>query len=280
MATFKTVVITGANSGIGRATAEQLASKNYHIVTLCRQAAEGEKTAAALQKINPSIQVENFVVDLSQLSEVKRVAQLVQQKYPVIDRLINNAGYYPVSIEYVDGIEKSFVASHLGHMLLTEVLMPSLLRSTEARIINVSSGLHPNGRFQRFFKQVPTLTASQAYGDDKLANILFTLALTKKLPANVTTYSLHPGVVNTNFASKLTGFFKVMVVLFKPFFLTAEQGAATSVYLADASIGELRASNGKYFVKQKPVPTRNADVTDANARTLWSRSREVLASYL
>jgi NAD(P)-dependent dehydrogenase (short-subunit alcohol dehydrogenase family) len=280
MATFKTVVITGANSGIGRATAEQLASKNYHIVTLCRQAAEGEKTAAALQKINPSIQVENFVVDLSQLSEVKRVAQLVQQKYPVIDRLINNAGYYPVSIEYVDGIEKSFVASHLGHMLLTEVLMPSLLRSTEARIINVSSGLHPNGRFQRFFKQVPTLTPSQAYGDDKLANILFTMALTKKLPANVTTYSLHPGVVNTNFASKLTGFFKVMVVLFKPFFLTAEQGAATSVYLADASIDELRASNGKYFVKQKPVPTRNADVTDANARMLWSRSREVLSAYL
>jgi NAD(P)-dependent dehydrogenase (short-subunit alcohol dehydrogenase family) len=279
MSIMKTVVITGANSGIGRATAELLAAKNYHVITLCRQAAEGEKTVAALRKINPSAQAENFVVDLSQLSEVKRVAQLIQQKYPVIDRLINNAGYYPSSIEYVDGIEKSFVASHLGHMLLTEVLMPSLLASTEARIINVSSGLHPNGRFQRFFKQVPTLTAGQAYGDDKLANILFTMALTKKLPSNVTTYSLHPGVVNTNFVSNLRGAFKVMATLFSPFFLSAKDGAATSVYLADASIQELRGSNGKYFVKKRPVPTRNPDVTDANAQALWSRSRELLSAY-
>ena len=277
--TSKTVVITGANSGIGKATAEILASKGYNIITICRKNKEGEKTVAALQALNPSITAENFTLDLSNLSEVRKTGQAIREKYPVIDRLINNAGYYPPAIEYLDGIEKSFVASHLGHFLLTETLLPSLSRSAEARVINVSSALHSNGKFERFFKQVSGHNPSNAYGDDKLANILFTIALARELPPNVTTYSLHPGVVNTNFANTVTGVFKVIITLFSPFFITPEKGAATSVYLADESIQTLKPNSGMYFEKKKPVSTRNKDITEANATSLWKKSRELLNAY-
>ena len=280
MANSKTVVITGANSGIGHATAQQLASKGYNIVTICRKKAEGEWTASDLQKANPSIVAENFTVDLSNLEEIRKTALLIRAKYPVIDRLINNAGYYPPSIEYVDGIEKSFLASHLGHMLLTELLLPSLKQSTEARVINVSSALHMNGSVSRFFKQPSDHNPSKAYGDDKLANILFVMALAKELPSNITTYSLHPGVVNTNFANTVTGGLKILITLFSVFFITPEKGAATSVYLADESIDKLKPFNGGYFEKQKPAATKNKDISDSNAATLWNKSKEALKAHL
>ncbi len=280
MNTTKTVVITGANSGIGRATAEILAAKGYNIVTICRKSAEGEKTVAALRKINPQVSAENFTVDLSDLDQVAKTAQAIKQKYPVIDRLINNAGYYPASIEYVGDIEKSFLASHLGHMLLTELLLPSLQQSKESRVINLTSALHAGGRANRFFQRTSDLDPGNAYGDSKLANILFSMALAKELPAHVSAYSVHPGVVRTNFDNTVTGAFKIAITLAKPFFLSPEKGAATSVYLADAPIEAIKAHRGKYFTKSKPASTRNADVTAANAEALWKKSLEVLKPYL
>ena len=280
MNTSKTVIITGANSGIGYATAQLLASKGYNIITICRKKTEGEKTASDLKKSNPSITAENFTVDLSNLSGVKKTAQAIREKYPVIDRLINNAGYYPPSIEYVDGIEKSFLASHLGHMLLTELLLPSLTRSPEARVITVSSALHRDGSVSRFFKKSPDLNPAKAYGDDKLANILFAAALAKRLPSHVTSYSLHPGVVNSNFANTVTGTLKVLIKLFSIFFITPLKGAATSVYLVDEPIEKLKPYNGQYFDKQKPAATRNKDVSESNASALWDKSMEALKAYL
>jgi retinol dehydrogenase-12 len=280
MTPTQTIVITGANSGIGRATAELLAAKGYNIVTICRKSAEGEKTIQALRKINPKIKAENFTVDLSDLDQVGKTAHVIKQKYPIIDRLINNAGYYPPAIEYIGDIERSFVASHLGHMLLTELLLPSLQQSKESRVINISSALHMNGKASRFFQRTANYTPGNAYGDSKLANVLFSMSLAKELPANVSAYSLHPGVVSTNFDNTVKGIFKVALILFKPFFLTAEKGAATSVYLADAPIESLKPHRGKYFDKKKPASTRNTDVTSENAATLWKKSLEVLKPYL
>jgi retinol dehydrogenase-12 len=280
MTPTKTIVITGANSGIGRATAEILAAKGYNIITICRKKAEGEKTVAALLKINPKINAENFTADLSDLDQVAKTAHAIKEKYTVIDRLINNAGYYPPSIEYIGNIEKSFVASHLGHMLLTQLLRPCLQKSNESRVINLSSALHSGGRAKRFFQQTANMQPGDAYADSKLANILFSMALAKDLPANVSGYSLHPGVVRTNFESTVKGALKIAIVLFKPFFLTPEKGAATSVYLADAPIETLSVHRGKYFEKKKPASTNNADVTDENATALWKNSLEVLRPYL
>jgi retinol dehydrogenase-12 len=280
MKTSKTVIITGANSGIGHATAQLLASKGYNIITICRKKTDGEKTASDLQKSNPSVTAENFTADLSNLAEVKKTALAIREKYPVIDRLINNAGYYPPSIEYVNGVEKSFLASHLGHMLLTELLLPSLIHSPEARVINVSSALHNDGRVSRFFKQTPDLNPAKAYGDDKLANILFTAALAKRLPSNVTAYSLHPGVVNSNFANTVTGGLKIAITLFSVFFITPLKGAVTSVYLADEPVEKLKPYNGQYFNKKKPAATNNKDISETNANALWDKSMDLLKIYL
>ncbi len=277
MKNAKIAVITGANSGIGLATARLLAAEGFNIVALCRRKAEGERVVADLQAAQPSITAENFAVDLSDLPAVKRTAIAISEKYPVIDRLINNAGYWPLTIEYVNGIEKSFVASHLGHMLLTDLLMPSLKNSHEARVINISSALHGNGRAARFFTNPADHNPSKAYGDDKLANVLFTIALSKELPPNVTTYSLHPGVVNTNFANTVTGAMKVLMTLFSIFFITPEKGAATTVYLATVPIDRIRSFNGMYFVKQRPASTRNSDISEINAANLWKKSKEILS---
>jgi retinol dehydrogenase-12 len=214
------------------------------------------------------------------LDQVAKTAHAIKEKYTVIDRLINNAGYYPPSIEYIGNIEKSFVASHLGHMLLTQLLRPCLQKSNESRVINLSSALNSGGKAKRFFQHTANIQPGDAYADSKLANILFSMALAKDLPANVSGYSLHPGVVRTNFESTVKGALKVAIVLFKPFFLTPEKGAATSVYLADAPIETLRAHRGKYFEKKKPAATNNADVTDENAAALWRKSLEVLKPHL
>ncbi|MBK5279861.1 MAG: SDR family NAD(P)-dependent oxidoreductase [Bacteroidia bacterium] len=137
----KTVVITGANAGIGLATAQSLAAKGYNVVTVCRDKSKGDATAVELIKANPGIQAENFTADLSDLGAVQKIGNAIASKYGVIDRLINNAGYYPSAIEYIGDTEKTLFTSHLGHMLLTQLLIPSLQRSVEARIITVSSAL-------------------------------------------------------------------------------------------------------------------------------------------
>jgi NAD(P)-dependent dehydrogenase (short-subunit alcohol dehydrogenase family) len=272
----KTILITGANAGIGLATAHLLAKQNYNLIIICRDAAKGAATVSSLRKINPTIHVESFTTDLSDLANVRQTADAIVEKYAVIDVLINNAGYYPANIQYKDSIEKTLLSSHLGHMLLTQRLLPSLSRSSEARIINVSSDLHKQGSADRFFKTVEGLTLTQAYADAKLANILFTMALSKQMPSHVTTYSLHPGVVRTNFAKDAPGAFSVIIKIMKPFFIRPEQGAATSVYLASTAIENIRNSNGAYFIKNKPKPVTHADATEFNANQLWARSLEIL----
>ncbi len=276
----KTVVITGANSGIGLATAKILAIKGYNIVILCRDKSKGDRTVEDLLKINSAIRVENFSVDLSDLNAVQKVAQDIVNKYPVIDRLINNAGYYPATIEFIGDIEKTFVASHLGHMLLTLCLMPALDKSVEARIINVSSGLHSMGSFDRFFIRMESITSGQAYADAKLANVLFTRALSRHLPPHITTYSLHPGVVRTNFAKETSGIFGVLIRLFKLFFISAEQGAATSIYLTDINSQLIRPFAGYFFTRKKPKKLSHRDLSEQNENSLWNKSLTILDPYL
>ena len=276
----KVVLITGANAGIGLATSKILAAKGYDIVILCRDKSKGEQTVAELLKVNPGIRAENYTADLSDLAAIQKVAHDITTKYPVIDRLINNAGYYPGVIEYKGEIEKTLFSAHLGHMLLTSLLMPSLKNSTEARVINVSSALHNQGKIDRFFKRVKGQSLVEAYADSKLANILFTMGLAKQLPENVVTYSLHPGVVKTNFGKGTSGFFSMMFTIFRPFFISPEQGAATSVYLADTEIQKIKPFAGGYFANQKPKKVTHKDVTDQNAIWLWNKSSDYIKPYL
>jgi retinol dehydrogenase-12 len=272
----KKVVITGANSGIGYASAMQLAAKGYDIITICRKKEEGSRVVASLKAINPAIQAENFTADLSDLPGLHAVGLAIAEQHPIIDRLINNAGYFPPTIEYKQNIEKSFLASHLGHMLLTQLLRPSLERSAEARVINLSSELHKGGNSERFFTNVADHKPGNAYADAKLANILFTIALAERLPKNVTTYAVHPGVVRTGFGKNVKGFFKVAITVFSPFFLNADQGAEPVVRLADADLSQLKSFNGKYFHRMSSKEFAHPQLTQQNAQWLWKKSEEIL----
>jgi len=266
----QTILITGANNGIGLATAQLLAAKGYTILTLCRDKSKGDQTVTNLKQAHPGILAENFTADLSDFDAVQKAAQEIIAKYPVIDRLINNAGYYASAIEYNGTVEKTLKASHLGHMLLTQLLMPSLTLSSEARIINVSSALHAQGNVDRFFKRTQGMSFSQAYADAKLANVLFTMGLTKHLPPNIKTFVLHPGVVRTGFANNSSGWFSTIIKMLKPLFLSPEQGAATSVYLADVNIEEISSLNGHYFVKKKATPLRQSSKQTGFGATVWN----------
>jgi retinol dehydrogenase 12 len=272
MATGKTVLITGANSGIGLASAKILAEQGWNVMLLCRNGKAGDALAAELQAAFPKIKSKNYTADLSDFNAVTAAAKQILQDNPVLDVLLNNAGYYPDKIEYVKEIEKTLYSSHLGHMLLTNILKPALERSPEARIINVSSLVHNGGKVDRFFKVVPGHSSMKAYSDAKLANILYTMGLAKRLPAHVTTYSLHPGVVHTGFARTTSGWMGTMVRLFGRFLMSPENGAATSVFLTTANIARLKGDSGKYYDKQKVVPTKNKDITPENAEWLWDKS--------
>ena len=279
MASGKTVVITGANSGIGLASARILAEKGWNIVSICRNPQSGKALEADLRSQFPNITATNFTADLSDFHSIKIAAQQILAQFPVIDVLLNNAGYYPDVIEYINGIEKTLYASHLGHMLLTKNLLPALEKAPEARIVNVSSAVNPMGRVERFFKQPEGHSSIKAYADAKLANILFTMGIAKRLPSHITTYSLHPGVVNTGFAHATSGFMGTMVRLFGRFLTTPEKGAATSVFLTSANISLIKADSGKYFDKKKVAATRNKDITQENAEWLWTKSEELLRQF-
>lgn len=276
---IKTALITGANSGLGLATAKALAKRSFDLILLCRNEQKGRDAQVAIQTSSPGVRVDVVIVDLADLDSVRREAKKINEEYQRLDVLINNAGYTPSTIEFTpDGIEKSFYASHIGHFVLTWHLL-NLLKKTAAqtgdvRIINLSSALHSAGRKARFFRRIDTLSSWSAYGDDKLANVLFTKAAARQLAGTgITSYSVHPGVVRTNFGGDTPGFVGKLVRLASPFMRSPEKGAETSVFLASAplkAIGE--RNNGAYFTDSQPKITRNADVTDENAAWLWEKS--------
>ena len=275
----KTALITGANSGIGLATAKALAKRSFNLILLCRNELKGRDAQADIHTSSPDAQVEVIVADLGDLDSVRRAAQKIKSTYLRLDVLINNAGYTPTRLEFTpDGIEKSFYASHIGHFVLTWHLL-DLLKKTAAetgdvRIINLSSAIHSIGQKARFFRRIDNLSSWSAYGDDKLANVLFAKAAARQLAGTgITSYSVHPGVVRTNFGQDTPGFVGKLVQLAAPFMRSPEKGAQTSVFLASSplkAIGE--RNNGAYFVDSQPKSTRNSDVTDENATWLWEKS--------
>ncbi len=275
----KTALITGANSGLGLATAHALAKRSFDLLLLCRNRQKGHDAQAAIQKSNSGVRVDLVIGDLADLDSVRRAAQTINRSHSRLDVLINNAGYTPATLEFTpDGIEKSFYASHVGHFVLTYHLL-DLLKKTAAetgdvRIINLSSAIHTLGRKARFFRRIDNLSAWSAYGDDKLANVLFAKAAARRLDGmGITSYSVHPGIVRTNFGQDTPGFAGRLVQLAAPFMRSPDRGAQTSVFLASAPIKAIGdRNNGGYFVDSQPRSTRNSDVTDENADWLWQKS--------
>lgn len=274
---IKTTVITGATSGIGKATAMALAGQDHAVYLLVRNFIKGEAVKKEIITHTGNKHVYVIKCDLADLQSVHEAAAELSQKMMAINILINNAGAgFSERQVSKDGFEMTFATNHLGHFLLTKSLMP-LLERGQARIINVSSEGHKLGK-PNFddLQSSQNYSSVKAYGMAKLFNVYFARSLAQKFgDKGVLAFSLHPGAVNSNFADKLKGFDKIIMKLARPFMITSERGAETSVYLVTAP--KLDKFNGSYFKKKKVAKTA-AIVQDADVQEkLWHISEKLIS---
>jgi retinol dehydrogenase 12 len=273
---MKTVLITGGNSGIGRSTVEILAAKSFQVVFIARNKVKADVVKREVISLTKNENVDYILADLTSKQQVRECAVIFKNRYPKLDVMINNAGVFlPERRITEDGMEESFQINHLSHFMLTDLLLDELKKSDDPRIINVSSAAHAMGKFdpdnlqgEKKYSSFPT------YCNTKLYNILFTLELAERVrDSGISVNTLHPGVVGTNFAHEFNGAFGFLYKLGKLIMLTPEKGSATSVYLASSD--EIKGVTGKYFVKCKPVKTRNKHLTENNRKALWQKSLDL-----
>jgi NAD(P)-dependent dehydrogenase (short-subunit alcohol dehydrogenase family) len=273
----KTVVITGATSGIGEVAAETLARMGARIVLLARDTTRGEATLARLRERAPDAGHRMYVADLARLAEMKRVAAKIADQEPPIDVLINNAGaLFSTRRLTEDGLEYTFALNHMAYFVVTEGLRGRLAAAGSARIINTASNAHEGATLDfDDLQSARSYRALKAYGRSKLCNILFTRELARRLQgAGVTANCLHPGFVATRFGDQSGGLLSPLVWLAKTFAISPAEGAKTIVYLASAP--EVAQTSGQYFYKCLPTAPAPPAQDDRSALLLWQRS-EALA---
>ena len=270
----KTIVITGATSGIGEVTALHLAKQGARIVFTARDKARAEETLAQLRKIGAD---HRFVLgDLSLLAEQKRVAAEIAALAPRIDVLINNAGaLFNKRTETADGLEKTFALNHMAYFTLTKLLLPRI--GDGGRIVNVASRAHSGATLN--FDDLQSARGYQGfmvYSRSKLCNILFTYELARKLTRGITANALHPGFVATRFGDQSGGVMQRLVRVAKPVgAISPEEGAKTIIYLAASP--EVENISGKYFTRCRVETPSRAAQNDDDARRLWDISEQVFA---
>jgi NAD(P)-dependent dehydrogenase (short-subunit alcohol dehydrogenase family) len=275
----KVCLVTGATSGIGEVTARELARRGAHVLLVGRSS---ERCAATLQRIRAetgATAIESLVADLSALDEVRRLAQQVLQQCTRLDVLVNNAGgMFLARRESIDGIELTLALNHLAYFLLTNRLLPLIQQNPPARIVNVSSDAHLGGSIA--FDDIQSrrrYSGWKAYQQSKLANLLFTYELARRLEGTgVTVNALHPGFVRTGFFRELGGWrgwvIRTSAALVA---LTPEQGARTVIYLASSP--DVAKVTGRYFAKEKPARSSPRSLDQTTAQRLWQLSEEMTA---
>jgi retinol dehydrogenase 14 len=278
--TGRTVLITGATSGIGRATALGLARMGAGLAITGRDRVRTEDAAREIRAAGGG-PVDLFIADLSSQSEVRRLAEEVLQSLSRIDVLINNVGgYWDTRHVTVDRLERTFALNHLAPFLLTNLLLDRLRLSAPARVVTVSSNAHIPGRIDFSDLQgEQSYAGARAYSQSKLANVLFSYELARRLQAiSVTANALHPGLVNTSFgAEDPAGVQKLLVPLLRPFMKTPARGAATSIDLASAP--NLEQVTGRYFANGVPKKSSERSYDQAAAARLWQISADLVGGY-
>jgi retinol dehydrogenase 14 len=273
----KTVLITGASGGIGRATAVGLATMGAHLAITGR---DRGRTAGAADEIRAAGggQVDVFVADLSDQGEVRRLAGEVLQRLSRIDVLINNVGgYWNTRHVTADGLEYTLALNHLAAFLLTQLLLDRLTQSTPARVVMVSSNVQAQGRIDfDDIQGMRSYSGARAYNQSKLANVLFTYELARRLPAeSVTANALQPGVVSTSFGAEDPATVqRVFIPFLRPLMKTPAQGAAMSIQLASAP--DLDHVTGRYFANGKPKKSSPRSYDEAAAMRLWQVSADLV----
>ncbi len=270
-------LVTGGNSGIGKATALGLAKLGASVVIVSRDRAKGEAAVAEIRSKSGNQHVELLVADLSSLQSVRELARDFVAKHQQLHVLVNNAGIFlPKRVVTVDGLETTFATNHLGHFLLTMLLLDTIKASAPSRIINVTSSAHYGSKIDfEDLQGEKGYSGYGAYGQSKLANILFTYELAKRLQGTgVTVNCLHPGVVRTGFGKDEGGLMAVGVKVAAPFMMSPEKAARAVVWLA--STPELEHVTGKFFSKSKEERSSRESYDVETARRLWEVSEELI----
>ena len=276
----KTVVITGGNAGIGKATAVALAKKGAEIVITSRSADKAEAAVNEIRSASGNDKVDYVLIDLSSQKSVRQAAEELKTKCPKIDVLINNAGCYISDLQLnADGLEMQFGTNHIGHFLLTNLIIDNIKSAGKARIINLSSIAHKSTRelnLNDINYENQEYGGWKAYSRSKYCNILFTKELAKRLEGSgVTANAVHPGGVRTEIAEKNANWFtKLGWIVMKPFMITVEKGAATSIYLASSP--EAEGETGGYWVKCKKHFSNRPSQDESNWKALWKKSEELV----
>ena len=277
----RTVLVTGGTGGIGKATALGLATMGAHLAITGRDRGRTEGAAREIRAAGGG-QVDVFVADLSSQSEVRRLADEVLQRLSRIDVLVNNVGgYWNTRHVITDGLERTFALNHLAPFLLTNLLLDLLKQDAPARVVTVSSNAQALREIDFDDLQGErSYSGARAYNQSKLANILFTYELVRRLQGStVTANTLHPGVVSTSFGAEDPGGIQRWLVPFlrpflRPFMKTPAEGAATSIHLASAP--ELAQVTGTFFANSKPRRSSRRSYDEATAARLWLVSAKLV----
>jgi len=272
----KTCLVTGGTSGIGYEIALGLARQGARVVIVGRNSEKNATAARAISDQSGNERVEFLTADLASQASTRDLAATIGATYDRLDVVVNNAGgIFSKRQVTVDGLEMTFALDHLAYFLLTNLLLPVLKESAPARVVNTSSGAHSRGHI--WFDDLQSgrkYGAWKAYGQAKLANILFTYELARRMAGTgVTSNCFHPGFVATNFAQNNGGLMALAVRLGHPFAVKVKDGAKTGIYLTSSP--EVDRITGQYFVKEKPTRSSAESYDQVVAALLWEVSAKL-----
>lgn len=273
----KICLVTGGTNGIGKSTALELARMGATVVIVGRDAQKTSEVVQELRAASGNPNVDSLLADLSSQQEVRRLAHEFKNKYSQLHVLLNNAGAVFMQRQLsVDGIEMTFALNHLASFLLTNLLLDTIKASAPARIVNVSSNAHITGKIEFDNLQGERRYSPRSYENSKLANILFTLELARRLDGTgVTVNALHPGFVATGFAKNNGKVIAALVSVFAPLVARSPaKGAATSIYLASSP--DVVSMTGKYFYNSQVISAAPQATDLVVARKLWDASNEIV----
>lgn len=267
----RVALITGGNSGIGFVTARELAQRGAHVFVACRSRDKGLVAVEEIKRLTGNQNVELLALDLGDFGSVRRCATEFLARDLPLHLLVNNAGLAGAKGLTKSGFELAFGTNHLGHFLLTQLLLDRIKATAPARIVTVASRAHTRVAGLDF-DHVQAPTSGRAglpeYGRSKLANVLFSAELGRRLAGTgVTTYSLHPGVVATDVWRELPGFLQPLV---KFMMISSEEGAKTTLYCATSP--DVANETGLYYDKCRAIAPSRAGSDAALATELWRRS--------
>ncbi len=276
----KVALVTGANSGMGYEIALALARMGTTVVLISRNRESGEEARQRIVRQSGNEKSELFVADLSSQASIRHVVAAFEQHYDRLDVLVNNAGLFePTRSETVDGYESMFAVNHLAPFLLTNLLLNRLRASASARVVNVNSGAHRQSKLNLDdLQSTQHFSLFTSYGQSKLANLLFTYELARRLEGTgVTVNAADPGGVATKMTSPSRADFPVVMRLaffvMKNFAATPEHGAQTAIYLASSP--EVEGVTGKYFVRSREKPSAKLSYDRQLAQQLWQVSEKM-----